>query len=153
MPGTIPQSEIVQPARDFHHHVADTVLPVADFVLHDTTALHTADCVLNPHFLARSATVLFFLFRSEFTTTGLLDWLLNSHRRDGKSLKPHVLIEGAVSWQTICFIITDRFFVPFSRMCWADILNGTRLSNQEDIFHCMTFLLPTVITNVASSHR
>ena len=97
MPGTKPQSEIMQPARDFHHHVTDRVLPVADFVLDDTTPLHPTDGVLNPHSLARNATVLFFLFQRKFTTTWLLGWLLNSYCRDGKSLKSHVLIQGTIS--------------------------------------------------------
>ncbi len=79
MPGTIAQSEIMQPARDFHHHVTDPVLPVADFVLHDTAAFHAADCVLNPHFLTRNATILFLLLRREFTTAWLLGRLPNSH--------------------------------------------------------------------------
>ena len=97
MPGTKAQSEIMQPARDFHHHVTDRVLPVADFVLDDTTTLHATDCVLHPHSLARNATVLFFLFRRKFTTTRLLGWLLNGYCRDGKSLKSHVLIQGTIS--------------------------------------------------------
>jgi hypothetical protein len=134
MPGTIPQSEIMQPARDFHHQVTDTVLPIADFVLHNTTAFHTADGVLYPHFLARNATVLFFLFRREFSTTWLLRWLSNRYCRNGKSLKPHILIEDTVSRQTIGFIINNGFFMPFSCMRWAQVLDPTCLSNQQDVF-------------------
>jgi hypothetical protein len=93
MPGTIAQAEIMQPTGNFHHHVPDTVLPVADFILHDPTALHTADGMLNPHFLARNAAVLFFLFQGELASTGLLGWLPNDHRRNGKTLKAHILIE------------------------------------------------------------
>jgi hypothetical protein len=145
MPGTIPQSEIMQPARDFHHHVTDTVLPIADFVLHDTTAFHTADGVLYPHFLARNATVLFFLFRREFSTTWLLRWLSNRYCRNGKSLKPHILIEDTVSRQTIGFIINNGFFMPFSCMRWAQVLDPTCLSNQQDVFYGVAFLLSTII--------
>src|SRR5688572_29536190 len=97
IPGTKAEAEVVQPTRDFHHQVTDTVLPVADFVLHDPTALHTADGMLNPHFLACNSTVRFFLLQGEFATTGLLGWLPNSYRRDGKALKPHVLIQDSVS--------------------------------------------------------
>ncbi len=145
MPGPIPQAEIMQPARDFHHHVADTVLPVADFILHDPTALHAADGMLNPHFLARNATVLFFLFRREFTASWLLGWLPNSYGRDDKSLKPHILVESTVSWQNIRFIINNRFFVPFSSMRWAHVLNNTCRPNQYYILYRVTFLLSTVI--------
>ena len=97
MPGTKAQSEIMQPARDFHHQVTDRVLPVANFVLDDTTPLHPTDGVLNPHSLARNAMVRFFLFQRELTTARLLGWLPNGYCRNGKSLKSHVLIEGTLS--------------------------------------------------------
>ena len=145
MPGPKAQAEIMQPAGDFHHHVPDIVLPIADFVLHDPAALHTADCMLNPHFLARNPSVLFFLWRRQLTTSRLLGWLSNRHGRDGKSLKSHVLIEGTLSRQTIGFIINNRFFMPFSRMRWAQVLNGTCRSNQQDIFYRVATLLSTVI--------
>ena len=63
MPGPKAQAEIMQPAGDFHHHVPDTVLLIADFVLHDPAALYTADCMLNPHLFARNTMILRFLFR------------------------------------------------------------------------------------------
>src|SRR5919199_718245 len=96
MPGTVPQPEIMQPTGDFHHQVTDRVVPVAEFVLDDTTPLHPTDGVLNPHSLARNATVLCFLFRRQFTTTRLLRWLLNGYCRDGKALKSHILIQGTI---------------------------------------------------------
>jgi len=145
MPGPIAQAEIMQRAGDFHHHVPDTVLPVADFVLHDPTALHTADGMLNPHFLARNPPVLFFLFRGELTAPWLLRWLPNRHGRDGKSLEPHVLIQNTVSRQAICLIINNRFFMPFSGMRWTQVRNGTCCSNQQDVFYRVATLLSTVI--------
>src|ERR671933_58384 len=135
----------MQPTRNFHHRVTDTVLPVTNFILDDTTTLHTTDCVLNPHFLARNATILFFLFRPEFTATRFLGGLSHGYCCDGKSLKPHVLVEGTISRQTIGFIISNRFVMPFPSMRWAQVLNDARLSNQEDIFYRMAFLLATVI--------
>jgi hypothetical protein len=38
----------VQGTAEFHHQVTDPLLPQADAVLHDTTALDTAIDVLNP---------------------------------------------------------------------------------------------------------
>ena len=96
MPGTKAQSEMMQPAGNVHHHVTDTILPGAEFVLDDTTPFHPADGVLHPHSLARNATVLCFLFRRQFTTTRLLDWLLHGYCRDGKALKSHILIQGTI---------------------------------------------------------
>ncbi len=145
MPGTIAQAKIMQPAGNFHHHVTDAVLPVADFVLHDPAALHPTDRMLNPHFLACNAAVLFFLFQREVATTGLLHWLAHRHRRDSKSLKPPVLIERTIRRQTIRCIINNRFLMPFSCIRWAHVLNDTRRSNQQNILYRVTFLLSTVI--------
>lgn len=145
MPGTIAQAEIMQPAGNFHHHVPDTVLPVADFVLHDPAALHATDGMLNSHFLACNAAVLFLLFQRELAPTGFLRWLANRHRRDGKSLKPHVLIERTVLRQTIDRIINNRFLMPFSCMRWTHVLNDARCPNQQNILHRVAFLLSAVI--------
>ena len=38
----------MQGTAEFHHHIADTLLPQADPVFHDATALHTAVDVLDP---------------------------------------------------------------------------------------------------------
>ncbi len=92
MPGTITQSKIMQPAGNFHNHVTDRVFPVADFVLDDATALHTTHRVLNPHFLARNALIIYLLCVVYFTTARFLDRLLDHDTRDGKTLKPHILI-------------------------------------------------------------
>ena len=145
MPGTKPQTEIMQPAGDFHHHVPDTVLPVADFVLHDAAPLHAAHRMLNPHFFACNTTVLFFLRHGEFPSPWLLRWLPDRHRRDRKSLKPHVLIEDTVRRQYIRFVVNDGFFMPFSCMRRAQVLDSTACSNQQDIFYGVAFLLATVI--------
>jgi hypothetical protein len=38
----------VQGTAEFHHQIADTLLPQTNAVLHDTTALDTAVDMLNP---------------------------------------------------------------------------------------------------------
>ncbi len=145
MPGTIPQAEIMQPTGDGHHPVPDRVLPVADLVFHDPTALDTTDRMLDPHFLARNATVFFFLFWREFTTTRLFHRLLDRHARNRKSLKPHVLIEHTASGQHIVFGINNGFLMPFPCMRRAHKLNGTPGINEQNIFDGMTALLSAII--------
>jgi hypothetical protein len=145
MPGTIPQSEIVQPTGDVHHHVPDIILPVAELVFHDTTAFDTTDRMLDPHFLARNTPVFFFLCGHEFPAARLFRWLLDRHARNRKPLKPHVLIEHTASGQYIVFVINNRFLMPFPCMCWAQKLNGTPVINEQNVFHRMTALLAAVI--------
>src|SRR5947208_13193532 len=40
--------EVVQGTAEFHHQITDTLLPQADPVFHDATALHTAVDMLDP---------------------------------------------------------------------------------------------------------
>jgi hypothetical protein len=40
--------EVVQGTADFHHQIADALLPQADPVFDDATALHTAVDVFDP---------------------------------------------------------------------------------------------------------
>jgi hypothetical protein len=40
--------EVVQGTAEFHHEIADTLLPQADPVLHNAAALHTAVDMLDP---------------------------------------------------------------------------------------------------------
>ncbi len=92
------QSQVVQPAGDYHHYIADTVLPVAHSVLDDPAALHAGHRVLDPHFLARNTLVLGFLRIGEFATTWLLGRLLYLDTRDGKSLEAPILVQHAARW-------------------------------------------------------
>ena len=96
MPRTKAQSKVMQPTGNFHHHVPNIVLPVAEFVLDDATAFHTPTSMLNPHFLAGNALIFCFLLRGQFPTARLLRRLLDQHGRDRKALEPHVLIEHRV---------------------------------------------------------
>ncbi len=145
MPGPVAQAQIMQPAGDFHDQVTDRGLPVADFVLDDAAPLHTAHRVLNPHFLARDALVVRFLVIGQVTSTRFLGWLLNRDVRDGKPLKPHVLIQDASRRQGVALIIDQGLVVPLARIRATQKANPTRLINQQDILDRMAFLLPAVV--------
>ncbi len=148
MPGTITQSKIMQPAGNFHNQVTDRVFPVADFVLDDATALHTTHRVLDPHFLARDALVGRFLGISQVPATRFLGGLCNRDVRDGKSLKPHVLIQHTVGRQGVPFIINDRLVVPLARIRSTQEANHTGVIDQQDILDRVAFLLAAVILHL-----
>jgi hypothetical protein len=145
MPRTVSQAEIMQSTGNFHHHITDHVLPVADFVFDDAAALHAAHRVLNPHFLARNALILCFLRIRQFTATRFLRWLLDDDVRYGKALKSHVLIQDTSRRQLVRFIVDNRFLVPLSGICRTQVANTTLLVNQENILDGMAFLLSAVI--------
>lgn len=95
----------MQSCGNDHHRVSHSVLPVAEFVRDDATALHAPHHVLNPHFFAGNTTVLFLLFGCKRTTAWFLGWLLDGYVCDSESLKAHVLIQDATRRQAVHFII------------------------------------------------
>src|ERR687885_1172657 len=113
----------MQPTRNFHHRVTDTVLPVTNFILDDTTTLHTTDCVLNPHFLARNATILFFLFRPERLFKNEL-WSPYKHschrdRPSAHSIWPRPCCRADMKEQMMKRKTYDSDLNPFEQICIA----------------------------------
>src|SRR6266487_3026622 len=60
----------MQRTTDFHHQIADTLLPQADPVLHDTAALDTAVDMLDPQPAVVQGLVGKVLFHRQFLATG-----------------------------------------------------------------------------------
>ena len=48
LPWSQAHPEVVQGTAEFHHHIADALLPQAEPVFDDATALHTAVDMLDP---------------------------------------------------------------------------------------------------------
>ena len=145
MPRTITQSQIMQAAGDVHHQVADRGLPVADFLLDDATALHTAHRVLNPHVLARNASILCFLCVGQFTTARFLGRLLDHDPRDGKAVKAHILREHASGRSEVLGIVNHGLLMPFAWMGSTQKADNTNVINQQKVLDAVTVLLATVI--------
>lgn len=133
MPGTIPQSQIVQPSGNRHHRVTDGVSPVAEFVLDDAASLHAPDRVLNPHLLAGNAAVFGFLFSRQFPTTRFLGRLLDHDVDDREPLKAHILIQNASAREGIRFFINQCFIMPLSGIGGTQKADATAFVNQEKV--------------------
>lgn len=145
MPGTMTQSQVMQPAGDRHHQVAEGRVPVAHLVLHDPTALHTAHRMLDAHFLARHTMIRSLLLNCQLSATRFLCWLLNDDVFNHKSLKSHVLIEDTSSRKIIHCIVHNRFLMPFPSIRLAQEPNLAARINQENILDSMALLLSAVI--------
>src|SRR5499433_583222 len=65
-------SEVVQGTAEFHHQVTDPLLPQADSVLHDTTALDAAVDMLDPQPPLVERLVGQILLQGQLRTAGLL---------------------------------------------------------------------------------
>jgi len=75
LPGREAHPEVVQGTTDFHHQIADALLPQADPVFDDATALHTAVDMLDPQPTVVQGLVGQLLCQGEF----LAAWFLGRH--------------------------------------------------------------------------
>src|SRR5207249_8910026 len=64
--------EVMQSTADFHHDIADTFLPQAEPIFHDTAALDTAVDMLDPQPTLVQSLVREVLLHRELLTTGFL---------------------------------------------------------------------------------
>src|SRR6266446_9891292 len=71
-PGVQAHPEIVQGTAELHHEIADALLPQADPVFHNATALHTAVDMLDPQSAVVEHLVGPLLLQGQLRTAGLL---------------------------------------------------------------------------------
>jgi hypothetical protein len=91
-------SEVMQGTTDFHHQIADTLLPQADPVLHDTTALDTAVDMLDPQPTLVQGLVGQLLLPCQFLAAGLLGWHEDFHLRQRERQEAQILQQPAPGW-------------------------------------------------------
>src|SRR6266436_7621153 len=74
LPGREAHPEVVQGTAQFHHEIADALLPQADPVFDDATAFDTAVDMLNAQSAIVQGLVGQLLFQREFLATWFLGW-------------------------------------------------------------------------------
>ena len=89
LPRAEAHTEVVQCTAEFHHEIADTLLPQADPVLHKAAALHTAVDMLDPQPPLVERLVGPFLLPCQLLAAGFLG------RHEGRHLTPPGVEEGA----------------------------------------------------------
>jgi len=91
----------VQGAAELHHQVADSLLPQADAVFHDATALDTAVDVLDPQPTLVEHEIRPVLLPRELLAAGFLGRHEDRHLREGERQEPQILQEPAPRRQGI----------------------------------------------------
>src|SRR6266446_7422134 len=91
LPGREAHPEVVQGTAEFHHDIADTLLPQADPVFHDTAALDTAVDMLDPQPAVVQSLVGEVLLHRELLATGLLRRHEDLHLRQRKRQEAEIL--------------------------------------------------------------
>src|SRR2546427_11733422 len=74
LPGGEAHPEVVQGTAEFHHEIADALLPEADPVFDDATTLHTTIDMLDPQPTLVQRLVRHMLLQRELCAAWLLGW-------------------------------------------------------------------------------
>ena len=91
LPWSETHPEIVQGAAEFHHQIADPLLPQAQPVFDDPAALDTAVDVLEAATAIMEGLVGPLLLQGEFLTAGFLRGHEDLHRRERERQEPEIL--------------------------------------------------------------
>lgn len=118
--------------------------PQAQRVFDDTAAFHTSNHVFDPHTNTTNAAVRRVFVHGQCTTTGLFRGLLLQHPRHGKALKAPVVIEDAIWWQAIVFLVSKAFIMPLPFIRRAETTNTAIFGNEHHLFDGMVLVLPTI---------
>jgi len=91
----------MQPAADFCHHIANTILKHADRVFDDATALHATIHMFDPHSTPRNLLIFGLLFFGQTATARFLRRHDDFDPIQAKAHKPEILHQSTASRQSI----------------------------------------------------
>lgn len=119
--------------------------PQAKGIFDNAAPFHTPDHMLDPHPNTGKTAVLGFGFWRQFPATWLFCGLHHAHSSHREALKAHILIQDAVGWKTVAFLVSKTFIMPFPFIRGTEKANPTICFNQDQIFECVLRLLATVV--------
>jgi hypothetical protein len=88
-------AEVMQGTTDFHHEIADALLPQPDPVFDDATALDTAVHMLDPEPAVMQRLIGPFLLPGQLLASGFLGRHEDRHLRECERQEPQILQEPA----------------------------------------------------------
>ncbi len=135
----------MQATTRFHDGITNPVLQEADFVFHQPLPFHTTAGMFNADFDGREMTVVRFLRWGEFRPTGVFLGLDDGDFGQDESLESHVLLETTPGWQGVTGQIRQAFIMCRAFRGVTQEAPGTGLSNHQEVFDRVAFLLATVI--------
>src|SRR5215216_1798796 len=129
----------------FHHNIANAILQDADLVLHHPIAFHPTNGVCNTDSEGGKTTIGSLLRRGELASTGFFLGLTRRHTGQEESLESRLLIETTTGWQRIARQIRNALLMRPAFRGGTQKAHVTGLSDHEEVFDRVAFLLATVI--------
>ena len=134
----------MQGTTEFHHQIADTLLPQADPVFHNATALNTAVDMLDPQPPLVQHLVRALLFTREFLAAWFLGWHEDRHLRECECQEAQILQEPAPRWQGIRRRVSDGLIMGAAAIGVTEKEDEEQGIDEQDIFYCMVFFLAAI---------
>jgi hypothetical protein len=141
----------MQGTAEFHHQIADALLPQADPVFHDATALDTAVDMLDPQPTLVQGLVGPLLFQGEF----LASWFLGRHEDldlgQCERQEAQILQEPAPRRQGIRRRVRNGLIMGAAAIGVAQKEDEEQGIDQQDIFHRVVSFLAAITLFLFSS--
>src|SRR5712691_10695724 len=136
--------EVMQGTAEFHHEIADTLLPQADPVLHDTAALDTAIDMLDPRSTLVQGLVRPLLLQRELLATGLLRRHEDLHVGQRERQEPKILQEPAPRGQRIRRRVGNGLIMSATTIGVTEKEDEEQRIHEQDIFDRVVLFLPAI---------
>jgi hypothetical protein len=143
-PGVQAHPEIVQGTVEFHHEIADALLPQPDPVLHHATTLHTAVDMLNPQSAVVERLVGPLLLQGQLRTAGLLRRHEELHRRERERQEAQILQQPPPSREGVGGGLRDAQIMDPAAVGVAQKEDDEERIDEQDIFDGVVSFLAAI---------
>src|SRR4029077_8320712 len=136
--------EVVQGTTEFHHQIADALLPQADPVFHNAAALDTAVDMLDPQPPLMERLVGQVLLQSQLRTAGLLRRYEDLHLRERERQEAQILQHPTPGRERVGGGLSDAQIMGAAAVGVAQKEDREEGVDQQDIFDRMVLFLATI---------
>ncbi len=136
--------EVVQGTAEFHHQITDSLLPQANPVFHDATALHTTIDMLDPEPTLVQGLVRELLLQRQLLATGLLRRHEDRHLGQRERQETQILQQPAPRRQGIRRRVRNGLIMGTAAIGVTEKEDDEQGIDEQDIFDGVVFFLAAI---------
>src|SRR3989449_349436 len=136
--------EVVQGTAEFQHQITDSLLPQANPVFHDATALHTTIDMLDPEPTLVQGLVRELLLQRQLLATGLLRRHEDRHLGQRERQEPQILQQPAPRRQGIRRRVRNGLIMGTAAIGVTEKEDDEQGIDEQDIFDGVVFFLAAI---------
>jgi hypothetical protein len=136
--------EVMQGTADLHHHIADALLPEADPIFHNATALHATVDMLDAEPTLVQGLVRLLLLQGQLRTAWLLHRHENYHLRECERQEAQILQQPTASREWVGGGLSDAQIMDTAAIGLAQKEDQEEGIDEQDIFDGVVLFLPAI---------